>query len=183
VPLLWAVHKHHHAFYNPTPFSVISDEAADQLVRTLPLILIPLAVPTNMDLLFAQFAIFFYGYGVYLHWGFESAYLSAHQSVINGAYEHWYHHALSAGGTTYYTGFFFKLWDNMAATVNKGPCICARCEVAAGRRDRAAWDKVVKPDYSVLLTPGFWLNAAPAPAGGAEPKVSSSKKGKAAKAL
>jgi hypothetical protein len=22
----WAVHKHHHAFFNPTPFAVIADE-------------------------------------------------------------------------------------------------------------------------------------------------------------
>ena len=79
------MHRHHHVFANPTPFSVISDEAVDQLVRTAPLLLIPLAVPTNMDLLFAQFAVLFYAYGVYLHWGFESDYLSAHQPYINGS--------------------------------------------------------------------------------------------------
>ena len=66
-------HAHTHslctlAVYNPSPFSVISDEAADQLVRTAPLILLPWLMPANIDLLFAQFAVLFYGYGVYLHW-------------------------------------------------------------------------------------------------------------------
>jgi sterol desaturase/sphingolipid hydroxylase (fatty acid hydroxylase superfamily) len=135
---------------------VISDEWADQIVRTAPLILIPLAVPTNMDLLFVQYVIFFYAYGVYLHWGYESEYLSAHQSLVNGSYEHWYHHAKSAGSTPYYTGFFFKLWDNLAGTVQTEPCVCSRCQVAAGKRDAKAWKKLRKPDYSALLTLRYW---------------------------
>ena len=31
----WQQHKHHHVFYNPSPFSVIADEWVDQ-VRDLP---------------------------------------------------------------------------------------------------------------------------------------------------
>ena len=189
---LWNVHRHHHVFYNPTPFSVISDEAYDQLVRTAPLILIPLAVPTNMDLLFAQFAIFFYAYGVYLHWGYESDFLSAHQPWVNGSYEHCeeeerghpimhhalvlttspppshththtlradYHHAYSGGSSPIYTGFFFKLWDQLVGTVAKGPCKCSRCEVDRGARSLALWEKLERPDYSVLLSPTWWVTA------------------------
>jgi hypothetical protein len=32
-------------------------------------------MPMNMDLLFFTFLLFFYGYGVYLHWGFEVEYV------------------------------------------------------------------------------------------------------------
>lgn len=56
----------------------------------------------------AQFAAFFYAYGVYLHFGFESAWISAHNTIINGSYEHYYHHAYSGGSTPLHTGFFFK---------------------------------------------------------------------------
>ena len=157
-------------------------------MRTLPLLLLPLALPTNMDMLFVQYAVLFYGYGVYLHWGFESTLISAHQSIVNGAYEHWcalvarvgarggkrrrslngralpptphaVHHARSASGEkqTFYTGFFFKCWDNLAGTVNRDACVCSFCEVKAGRRSREAWDALKKPDYSVLLEPSFWM--------------------------
>jgi lathosterol oxidase len=136
---------------------VISDEWADQIVRTLPLLLLPMALPTNIDLLFAQFALLFYAYGVYLHWGFESPLISAHQPIINGAYEHYFHHAFSAGASPIYTGFFFKLWDQAVGTVETGPCVCSTCETAKGKRSRKAYDKVLKPDYSVLLQPAFWL--------------------------
>ena len=44
-------------------------------------------MPTNLDLLFGVFVLFFYGYGTVLHWGFEFEFLSAHQSIINGSYE------------------------------------------------------------------------------------------------
>jgi lathosterol oxidase len=145
------------AVYNPSPFSVISDEWADQIVRTAPLLAWPLLMPTNMNLLFAQFALMFYAYGVYLHWGFESPLISAHNPVVNGAYEHWYHHAKSGSNTPIYTGFFFKLWDQLAGTTQKEACVCSQCEVKAGRRSREQWEKVVKPDYSVLLKSSFWL--------------------------
>ena len=180
--------------YNPSPFSVISDEWADQIVRTLPLLAWPLIMPTNMcvvrfcerkqcahssrptksntptanpralprpsnlrDLLFAQFSLLFYAYGVYLHWGFETPLISAHNPIINGAYEHWYHHAKSGANTPIYTGFFFKLWDQLVGTSQTEPCVCSRCEVAAGRRSKKQWEKVTVPDYSVLLQPSFWL--------------------------
>jgi lathosterol oxidase len=140
-------------------------------VRTAPLLLIPMALPTNIDLLFAQFSLLFYAYGVYLHWGFESPLISAHNSFINGSYHHWYHHAYSAGTTPIYTGFFFRLWDSCVGTVAKGECLCTECEGSRGNRSREAWEKVALPDYSVLLQPQFWMGAgegsAPAKAKGA----------------
>ena len=96
--LLWSIHRHHHMFFNPTPFAVIADEYADQFVRTLPMVILPLVMPINMDLLFGIFASLFYGYGVYLHWGYESTWLSAHNPIFNTAYHHYTHHAIAAKG-------------------------------------------------------------------------------------
>ena len=86
---LWAVHKHHHTFYNPSPFAVIADEAPDQIVRASPLLWIPQLIPTNQDLIFFQFVLFFYLYGTYLHWGYEHPRLSPHQPYINTSYHHY----------------------------------------------------------------------------------------------
>ena len=91
----WQVHRHHHRFYNPSPFAVIADEYLDQFVRTWPMVILPALTPINMDLLFAIFVTLFYGYGVYLHWGYESKYLSAHNPIFNTAYHHYIHHAIS----------------------------------------------------------------------------------------
>lgn len=96
--LFWSIHRHHHMFYNPTPFAVIADEYLDQFVRTLPLVILPAAMPINMDLMFMLFSTCFYGYGVYLHWGYESSLLTAHNPVFNTAYHHYTHHAISAKG-------------------------------------------------------------------------------------
>lgn len=92
---LWSVHRHHHMFYNPTPFAVIADEYLDQFVRTLPMVILPWALPINMDLLFGIFTTLFYGYGVYLHWGYESTLLTAHNPIFNTSYHHYIHHAKS----------------------------------------------------------------------------------------
>ena len=32
------------------------------------MLLFPLLFPVNMDMVFVQFGLFFYAYGVYLHW-------------------------------------------------------------------------------------------------------------------
>jgi lathosterol oxidase len=93
---LWSIHRHHHMFYNPSPFAVIADEYLDQFVRTWPMVFIPMFLPINMDLMFAIFALLFYGYGVYLHWGYELECLSAHNPVLNTSYHHYMHHAISA---------------------------------------------------------------------------------------
>jgi len=60
----WVQHKYHHIFYNPTPWAVIADEYVDQFVRAVPLIIFPIIMPTNIDLMFITFTTFFYGYGV-----------------------------------------------------------------------------------------------------------------------
>eukprot|EP00913_Durusdinium_trenchii_P012062 g11330.t2 len=84
VPAMWKQHKSHHKFYNPTPFSVIADEAVDQLVRTMPMLL-SVIMPINMDVLFGLFAVMFYAYGVYLHSGYELAWPDAHHPPLGAA--------------------------------------------------------------------------------------------------
>jgi len=79
---LWTYHKPHHRFFNPSPFAVIADEYLDQFVRSSPLLWFPLIAPVNMDVLFGLFAVFFYGYGTYLHWGYEVDKLSAHNPIL-----------------------------------------------------------------------------------------------------
>jgi lathosterol oxidase len=156
---LWRIHRHHHMFYNPSPFAVIADEFLDQFVRTLPMIILPLLTPINMDLLFTIFASLFYGYGVYLHWGYESSIsiFSAHNLVFNTAYHHYTHHALSAKGRPIYTGFFFKGWDWLfGTTVGTDKCRCWECRPP---RTRKLWEETIKPDYSVLLSLPWWLSS------------------------
>ncbi len=67
----WENHKLHHVFFNPSPFAVLADDAFDEFMQSAPMLLFPLIMPMNMDLLFATYTLFFYGYGTYLHWGFE----------------------------------------------------------------------------------------------------------------
>lgn len=155
----WKQHKPHHAFSNPSPFAVIADDLLDQLIRSAPLLLIPLIMPINMDLLFLTYGAFFYGYGVYLHWGFELRYPDAHHPWINTSFQHYVHHARSTFEKPMHTGFFFKLWDQrMKSEYQAGPetCLCAKCCRARGERTREAFEAIEKPDYSVLLSPSFW---------------------------
>jgi len=161
---LWKHHRFHHKFYNPSPFAVIADEYVDQFIRSSPLLWIPLLAPINMDLMFLQFGIFFYGYGTYLHWGHEHPALSADNPVINTSFQHYLHHAVSQRRTTYHCGFFLKIWDQLFGTTydHNAPdskCKPAEYAVKAGKRSREEWEKIKKdlPDYSVLLKPSFWF--------------------------
>ncbi|MFO0548831.1 MAG: sterol desaturase family protein [Polyangiaceae bacterium] len=161
----WKEHKAHHVFANPSPFAVIADDLIDQLVRSAPLLLIPLVMPINMDLLFLTFAVFFYGYGAFLHWGHELSFLSAHNRWINGSFQHYLHHAKSTLLKPIHTGFFFKLWDQMFGSTypdegNPEKCLCSACCRSRGERSEEAWAKVEHPDYSVLLSPSFWAKGA-----------------------
>lgn len=160
----WEVHKHHHRFHNPSPFAVIADEPLDQFVRALPLLLFPLAGPVNMDLLFGTFAVFFYVYGVFLHFGHELEWPNAHTPHLNSSFHHYIHHARSVIHKPYHTGFFFQAWDAWSGAVypiEAGPtCPCANCARARGERSRARWATVAVPDYGVLLAPRFWLGKA-----------------------
>ena len=138
---------------------MIADDLLDQLIRSAPLLLIPLIMPINMDLLFLTYGAFFYGYGVYLHWGFELRYPDAHHPWINTSFQHYVHHARSTFEKPMHTGFFFKLWDQrMKSEYQAGPetCLCAKCCRARGERTREAFEAIEKPDYSVLLSPSFW---------------------------
>jgi len=155
----WSQHKYHHLFYNPTPFAVIADEYIDQFVRAAPLLVFPLFFPINMDLMFFQFGLFFYGYGVYLHWGHEFEQLDAHNKYLNTSFQHYCHHAIASAGKPYHTGFFFKLWDQLFDSTFKGDCFCAKCEGAKGKRSHAKYLESIaeKPDYSLLLSPSYWV--------------------------
>jgi len=161
IDFFWKIHKPHHRFFNPSPFAVIADEAPDQFARALPLLLIPLAIPMNMDLLFFEFTAFFYLYGTYLHWGFEFEWLDAHHPIINSSFQHYCHHAVSIAKKPYHTGFFFKIWDQIAGSCYDKECFCAKCERTAGRRTLQLYNEIEKPDYSVLFSPKFWLNPPP----------------------
>ncbi|CAE7661633.1 Sc5d, partial [Symbiodinium pilosum] len=164
VPSMWKQHKSHHRFFNPTPFSVIADEAVDQLMRTAPMLL-SIFLPINMDVLFGMFAVMFYAYGVYLHSGYELAWPDAHHPIINTSFQHYLHHAEGAVGKPYHTGFFVKIWDRMfgldstAMLYAAGKCTCSKCSRNRGERSLEAFKKVEKVDYSCLLTPKFWLQA------------------------
>lgn len=159
----WQQHKHHHVFHNPSPFSVIADEWVDQFFRSMPLLVIPLLIPTNIDMLFFIYATFFYFYGVYLHSGHELPGLSAHNPVLNTSFQHYCHHAKSLMNKPYHCGFFVKIWDRLfdCQYPNYDPetCICAGCCRERGERTREAYEKVVKPDYSSLFSIGIWMDA------------------------
>jgi len=155
---MWAVHKHHHVFYNPSPFAVIADEYLDQFVRSTPLCLLPMIMPINIDLMFGVYVIFFYGYGVYLHWGYELEMLPADHPFINTSFQHYLHHAISVKNKPYHTGFFFKIWDQMFGSIYEGDVVISAMEARKqGLRTREAFDAIEKPDYSPLLSPSFWL--------------------------
>ena len=152
VKICWDVHRHHHVFYNPTPFSVISDEFIDQFVRALPLVVFPLVTPINMELLFFTYSMFFYFYGVYLHSGHEITLLNAHHPIFNTSYQHYIHHAKSIYKKPYHTGFYFKIWDQLVGSIYpKSKCDCITCQLEQnGPRTKEQYAKVVKPDYSIL---------------------------------
>lgn len=158
LPYLWAQHKYHHQFHNPSPWAVIADEPLDQFVRALPLLIFPMIMPTNMDLLFGTYVLFFYGYGVYLHWGFELDFPDAHHPWINTSFQHYCHHARASHKNAYHCGFFIKLWDQLAGQMYDKKCFCSKCARENGERTPEAFELVKKWDYSVLFQVGFWLD-------------------------
>jgi len=153
----WMQHKFHHFFHNPSPFSVIADEYTDQFVRALPLVVFPMIMPTNVDMLYTTFGVFFYGYGVALHCGHEFDCLSAHNYWINTPFQHYIHHAKSHKNKPYHTGFFIKVWDRMFGSLYEDKCVCSLCERAEGKRSLERYNKIKKVDYSDLLSLRFWM--------------------------
>jgi lathosterol oxidase len=155
----WQHHKAHHVFFNPSPFAVIADEYLDQFVRASPMLIYPMLFPVNIDMLFFQFAVFFYCYGTYLHSGYEWDILDAHNPIFNTSFQHYIHHAKSIMNKPYHTGFVFKIWDQLFGSVYDQECVCARHERERGKRTREIWNTIHIPDYSVLLTTSFWITS------------------------
>jgi lathosterol oxidase len=154
----WTQHRFHHVFYNPSPFAVIADEPIDQFVRALPLLLFPLVMPVNIDLVFGVFGVFFYAYGVFLHCGFEPDWLPPdNKFLINTSYHHWLHHNKSIKNKPLHTGFMSQVWDIMFGSVYDGACLSAKAARDAGLRTKAQYDALEQPNYSLLLRPSFWL--------------------------
>mmetsp|Transcript_96844 Transcript_96844/g.202352 ORF Transcript_96844/g.202352 Transcript_96844/m.202352 type:complete len:335 (-) Transcript_96844:261-1265(-) len=163
---LWAVHRHHHHFANPTPFSTIADLPVDNIVRSLYMIVVNvvsyaiMGMPVDVDVLYFVTAISIGCYGMYFHCGHELECLPYDHPILNTSYQHYVHHALSYKNKPYYTGFVFKCWDNMAGAHYHGKQIIPALEdQKQGNRSRERWECEIKPnlpDYSVLLSPYFW---------------------------
>jgi hypothetical protein len=56
-----------------------------------------------------------------------------------------------------FTGFFFKLWDQVFNTNYPDSCKCFLCRPARSEKE---WKDLPKPDYSVLLSPTWWIKTA-----------------------
>merc|ERR1712100_309025 len=154
----WEQHKHPPLFFNPSPFAVIADEFVDQFVRSAPLLIFPCLMPLNIDLMFAEYFVFFYIYGCYLHWGYELEWPDAHHPIMNTAFQHYCHHAKAIIGKPYHCGFYFKCWDQLFGSVYDKECFCVKCERAKGKRSLAAFKQIKVPDYNVLCQPCFWMD-------------------------
>ena len=154
----WCHHKPHHAFYNVSPFSALALDYTDSFVFTLPMVLLPMIMPINQDLISFIFGVFLGIYGVYLHSGFELSFLSAHNYWISTPYQHYLHHVKSGYLRPIHTGNFFKIWDRMFGSLYDKKCTCAECCREEGKRTSEQYEKVVKPDYSVLLDWRFWCH-------------------------
>jgi len=156
---MWNWHRHHHVFFNPTPFAVIADEFVDQFWRALPLLVTPLVMPINLDVLFFTFTLLFYSVAVYHHCGYEVRWPNAHTGFFNTSYHHALHHSISINQRPYHCGFMFQIWDQLFGSVYKGECFCVRCAQQKGLRSREEFTKVVVPDYTQLLKPSFWISS------------------------
>jgi hypothetical protein len=55
-----------------------------------------------------------------------------------------------------YTGFFFKIWDQLFDSGNPNPCSCVECRPS---RSLEEWKKEVKYDYSCLLSVKWWFTS------------------------
>lgn len=158
----WNLHRHHHRYYNPTPFAVIADEAWDNLVRASPLFWLPLIFNLHMEVLWYTFLIFFYCYGIYLHSGYEADWIiSATNPIVNTSFQHYIHHAAGTRKRPCNCGFFIKIWDQIWGTCYDGPECHASAEREKGNRSIEKWEEVARefPNYSLLWTSwSFWMD-------------------------
>ena len=53
--------------------------------------------------------------------------MCTHSVHVLHSYHHYSHHATSVVGYPVYTGFFFKIWDQLFDTNAKGKCKCVEC--------------------------------------------------------
>jgi len=158
--VMWQVHCHHHAFYNPTPFSVIADEWFDQFWRASPFLFFPLVFDVNIELMLLQYLMCFYVYGIYLHWGYEMEWPDAHHPIVNSSFQHYIHHARSIKNKPYHCGFFLKIWDQLFDSMypeDRETCPCAKCSRERGLRSEEAFKKIDIPDYKSLLNWDIWM--------------------------
>jgi lathosterol oxidase len=167
VESLWTVHKHHHKYYNPTPFGTIADWPIDNFMRSLyPIVCFGVSLTLfgqylDIDVLYLGLGFILQIYGMYLHCGHELECLPYNSRFWNTSFQHYVHHAVSVKNKPLHTGFFVKLWDDLAGSVYVGTQVLPAVEdQKLGNRSRERWDKEVKPflpDYSVLCSPGWWL--------------------------
>mmetsp|Transcript_121545 Transcript_121545/g.377905 ORF Transcript_121545/g.377905 Transcript_121545/m.377905 type:complete len:322 (-) Transcript_121545:86-1051(-) len=163
---LWTVHKHHHKYYNPTPFGTIADYPMDNFMRSLyPAVVYGLAQltigrPLDLDMVYFAAGFILGIWGMYLHCGHEISYFPYDHPVLNTSFQHYAHHAISVKNKPYHTGFLVKVWDQLAGSVYQGDQVIPAVEdQKLGNRSLERWEKEVKPnlpDYSVLLSLGWW---------------------------
>lgn len=155
---MWSVHKHHHRFYNPTPFAVLTDDPMEHLLHTAPMVLFAWAIPVNLDVLFFIYGGLLLPWGVYHHLGHEFERLDAHHKWLNTSYQHYLHHALAVIHKPYHCGYFLKSWDQLLGSEYSCEiCGCSKCARARGDRSLEQWELIEKPDYSSLLKLSFWM--------------------------
>jgi len=166
VDALWTVHKHHHKYYNPTPFGTIADYPMDNFMRsTYPIVVYTVSyglfgMALDLDMLYFATGFVTMIWGMYLHCGHELPSIRYDHPVLNTSFQHYVHHAVSVKNKPYHTGFFVKLWDQLAGSVYDGSQVIPAVEdQLLGNRSRERWEKEVQPhlpDYSVLTSPR-WL--------------------------
>jgi lathosterol oxidase len=166
VDSLWTVHKHHHKYYNPTPFGTIADYPMDNFMRSLyPMVCFAVSLALfgqylDIDVLYLGLGFALQLYGMYLHCGHELECLPYDSRIWNTSFQHYVHHAVSVKNKPLHTGFFVKLWDNLAGSVYEGTQVLPALEDRRlGNRSRERWEREVKPnlpDYRVLLSLSWW---------------------------
>jgi len=101
VDSLWTVHKHHHKYYNPTPFGTIADYPMDNFMRSLYTVVnytVAMAVfgtYLDIDVLYISTGLPNAIYGMYLHCGHELTCLPYDSKIWNTSFQHYVHHAVS----------------------------------------------------------------------------------------
>jgi len=165
---LWVVHKHHHKYYNPTPFGTIADWPMDNFMRSLYPIVVNMVsftlvgLPADLDMCYFASGFINAIWGTYLHCGHELACIPYDHPFLNTSFQHYAHHAISVKNKPYHTGFLVKFWDNMVGSVYHGDQVIPAVEdQKRGNRSRERWEKEVQPtlpDYSVLFSPRFWAS-------------------------